>query len=115
MTAFWSGISLMESASELSKLGYCLVNVILMLLALLLDRRVFMVFGALGVFGYLGHLSYTVFKDSLLFPFALSALGIGVIALGLVYQRNQARLERVLVGVLPESVRTLLPKARARR
>lgn len=115
MLAFWCGLSLMESQSELAKLGYCLVNVVLMLLAVLLDRRVFLVFGALGVFGYLGHLSYTVFKDSLLFPFALSAIGIAIIALGVLYQRNQAPIERALVGALPGGVRAFLPKERVKR
>lgn len=115
MIAFWGGLSLMESESEVAKFGYCLVNVALMLLAVLLDRRVFVIFGALGVFGYLGHLSYTVFKDSLLFPFALSAIGIAIIALGVAYQRNQTRIERVVVGALPEGVQALLPKQRSRR
>jgi predicted MFS family arabinose efflux permease len=40
---------------------------------------VFLVFGALGIFAYLGHLAYEVFKDSVLFPFALVLLGLGVI------------------------------------
>ena len=41
-------------------------------------------------FCYLSHLAYIVFKDSLLFPFILSLLGIGVIYLGIIYQRNLA-------------------------
>jgi hypothetical protein len=112
MLAFWGGLSLMESRNELGKLAYCFVNVALMLV--LLDRRVFMVFGALGVFGYLGHLSYTVFKDSRLFPFALSAIGITVIALGVLYQRHQASIERALLEALPADMRALLPKERVR-
>ncbi|HET8578837.1 MAG TPA: DUF2157 domain-containing protein [Methylomirabilota bacterium] len=115
MLAFWCGLSLMESRSELARLGYCLINVALIGIAVLLDRRVFLIFGALGVFGYLGHLSYTVFKDSLLFPFALSAIGIAIIALGVLYQRNQAGIERAVVGALPPGLRALLPKERLTR
>jgi hypothetical protein len=47
-----------------------------------LSRRVFAVFGGLGVAGYLGHLSYSVFSDSMLFPVALTAIGFAVIAAG---------------------------------
>ena len=57
LLAFWGGLSLMESGNQWNKFLYCLINVALMLLSVLLQRRVFIVFGALGVFGYLGYLS----------------------------------------------------------
>jgi len=52
LTAFWGGLSLMDSGSEFGKLLYCLINLGLIGLAVLLRRPVFMVFGALGVAGY---------------------------------------------------------------
>lgn len=110
--AFWGGLSLMKSHSELGKLVYCLINVALILISVLLDRRVFMVFGALGVFGYFGHLAYAVFKDSLLFPFVLSALGLAVIWLGIHYQRNRASIETAIVAVVPAGLQRLMPKQR---
>ncbi len=113
--AFWGGLSLMESESELGKLVYCLINVALVLVSVLLDRRVFMVFGALGIFGYLGHLAYTVFKDSLLFPLALSALGLAVIWLGVKYQRNRASIEATLFSVVPAGLQRLMARQRAGR
>jgi hypothetical protein len=75
--AFWGGLSLMESDSELRKLLYCLINLGLMFVAVFLERRAFLVFGAMGVFGYLGHLSYSIFKNSMLFPLALTLIGFG--------------------------------------
>ena len=78
LLAFWGGLSLMDGGGELARFVYCLINVGLMVVSVLLDRRVFLVFGALGVFGYLGHLAYVVFADSLLFPVALTALGLFV-------------------------------------
>jgi hypothetical protein len=92
MMAFWGGLSLTNSDSELGKFIYCLLNVGLLLLSAVLARRVYAVFGTLGIAGYLGHLAHHVFKDSLLFPFALSLIGVAIIALGLLYHRNQAAI-----------------------
>jgi hypothetical protein len=51
-----------------------------------LSRRVFAVFGGLGVAGYLGYLASHLFRDSLLFPFALTLIGLAVIGAGLWWQ-----------------------------
>jgi hypothetical protein len=107
--AFWGGLSLMDSGSELSKFLYCLINLALMALSVLLRQRSFIVFGSLGVLGYLGHLSYRVFEDSLLFPVALTMLGISIIYLGVLYQRNAARIGAQLQANLPEEIRALVP------
>jgi hypothetical protein len=53
---------------------------------------VYAVFGALGIALYLGHLAEKVFKDSLLFPFALSLIGVGVIAAGIAYHKRQGAI-----------------------
>jgi hypothetical protein len=112
LMAFWGGMSLMESGSEWKKLLYCLINVGLILLAVFLQRRVFVVFGACGVFGYLGHLSYDVFKDSFLFPMALTILGLGVIYLGVQYQRHREGFEETVLAAIPPSIRRLRPTER---
>src|SRR6185312_15414298 len=93
LLAFWGGLSLLDSGSALAKFGYCVINVVLLLLAVFLGRKAYAVFGALGIALYLGDLSSSVFKDSALFPFALSFLGIVVIALGLLYYRKQAAIK----------------------
>jgi len=59
---FWGGLSSMRSDSELNKLLYCLVNLLMIAIGAALARRVFAVFGGLGVAFYLGHLSHTIFK-----------------------------------------------------
>lgn len=114
LMAFWGGLSVMDSGSELSRFIYCLINIGLISLSVVLRQRVFIVFGSAGVFGYLSHLSYTVFKDSLLFPVALSMIGICVIWLGVLYQRNGYKLEKAIQDHLPASLRDLVPE-RARR
>ncbi len=112
LLAFWGGLSLMKSGGQLGRFGYCLINVALIVVSVLLQRRVFMVFGALGVFTYLSYLSWDLFRDSLVFPFVLTGIGIAVIYLAIVYQRNQPRIERALLGWLPDAVRRALPMQR---
>lgn len=110
LLSFWFSLSSMGGGDEFHRFLYCSINVGLMLLSVLLKRRVFMVFGAMGVFGYLSYLAYNIFQDSLLFPFALTVLGIAIIYLGVLYQRNSSLIEHLLDRLLPESFKQLLPK-----
>ncbi len=111
---FWGGLTLMNSGSEFSKLGYCGINVLLILVGAVLGRRVFAVFGGLGVAAYLGHLSWRVFRDSLVFPIALSVIGFSIIWLGVIWQRLEAEWSARLRAVLPAALRELI-EARAVR
>jgi hypothetical protein len=85
------------------------MNVGFLLLAAFLGRRVFAVFGTIGIAFYLGDLADKVFKDSMLFPFALSLIGIAVIALGLLYYRRQAQISAWLKTSLPPAFQALRP------
>lgn len=111
---FWGGLSLMSSGSEWGKLAYCGINVAMVLIGAILGRRVFAVFGGLGIAGYLGHPSWTLFRDSLVFPFALSAIGFAIIWLGVLWQRHEARWASRLRGFVPGPLRELI-EARAAR
>ncbi|AYG43191.1 DUF2157 domain-containing protein [Pseudomonas sp. Leaf58] len=113
LAAFWGGLTLSDSDSELGKAVYCLINMALMGMAVLLRRPVFMVFGALGVAAYLGYLAYEVFAESLLFPLVLTLIGLAVIWLGLVYQKRRERFSQVMRSRLPEWVRAALPALRS--
>jgi hypothetical protein len=109
---FWGGLSAQGSESELAKFGYFCINLGLIGVGAVLSRRVFVVFGGLGIAGYLGHLSWRVFEDSLLFPVVLTAIGLGIVFLGVLWQRNEARITARLRGVLPPALQDLL-EARA--
>lgn len=113
LLAFWGGLSFMESGSQLRKSLYCVINVCLMLLSVLLGRKVFIVFGALGVFGYLGYLSWDVFQNSMMFPFALTAIGLVIIFGGIQYQKNQDRISQAVMEMIPPALKKLLPQARS--
>ena len=105
---FWGGLSSMRSDKELNKFLYCCVNLVMIAIGAALSRRVFAVFGGLGVSFYLGHLSHTIFKDSMLFPVALTAIGLAVIAAGVYWQRHEATLGERLRSFFPARVRELL-------
>jgi len=105
---FWGGLSSMNSGSELGKLAYCGINVAMILIGAVLGRRVFAVFGGLGIAGYLGHLSYRVFRDSLAFPFALSLIGLTIIWLGVIWQRRESEWSAHLRSLLPAALRALV-------
>jgi hypothetical protein len=106
--AFWGGLSMMNSNSELGKFIYLCINLGMITIGAMLSRRVFAIFGGLGVAGYLGHLAYSVFKDSLMFPFVLTLLGLGVVYLGIVWQRHEASISSTLRGLLPQPMRELI-------
>ena len=98
LLAFWCGLTFMGSGTELGRLIYAFVNVGLIALGVRLRRGVFLVFGVLGVHVYLGHLAYEVFKDSVLFPFALALLGLSVILVTVLAQRRMHGLVRAPAG-----------------
>jgi hypothetical protein len=105
LMAFWGGLVSLQSDSELNKALFFLLNLGLMALSIPLGRRVFLVFGSLGAFGYLGYLSWRVFEKSIAFPFVLSAIGIGVIFLAVRYHRNRAAIDAAVSEWMPAWLR----------
>jgi hypothetical protein len=97
----WGAITLSYSESEMAKLVYGLFNAGLVLFGAVIGRRVFTVLGAIGVAVYLGYLAFELFQDSLLFPLALSAIGLGLVGLGIWWQKHEAALLRGLSSLLP--------------
>ncbi len=106
--AFWGGMTSQHSDSELSKFIYCCVNLILIGVGVVIVRRVFVVFGAIGCSIYLGHLADKVFRDSWLFPIALTAIGLGIIYLGVIWQKHEKEITTTVRNRLPLPLRELL-------
>lgn len=110
--AFWGALSSMDSDSELNKFLYAVVNVALIGLGVFLGRRVFLVFGAMGVYAYLGHLALKIFADSLLFPVVLVAFGLSIIGSGILLYRHGKTWETRLTSMLPPWLVHLRPQQR---
>ena len=108
--AFWGGMTFSSSSTELMKLVYCLINIGMIGLSLFLNRRIYAVFGAIGVATYLGYLASEVFKEVILFSFALSAIGLAVIGLGLLLNRNRTRVMAAVDALVPQALAWLRPE-----
>ncbi|SFX42689.1 DUF2157 domain-containing protein [Marinospirillum alkaliphilum] len=112
VVAFWGGLTLMNTDSELGRFLYCCINLLLILVGVLLRRRVFVVFGGMGVAMYLGRLAWQVFADSLLFPFVLTAIGLAVIGLGILWQKHEASITAAMRSRLPAAMQPWLQRLR---
>lgn len=105
---FWGGLTAMNSDSEWNKFIYFCINLAMIFIGAVLTRRVFVVCGGLGAAFYIGHLADTIFKDSMLFPVALSLIGFGVIYIGVIWQKNETQITEKLRGLLPLQLRELI-------
>lgn len=113
MLAFWSALSLMGSGQLAGKLAYLTINFLLVFIGALLGRRVFAVFGGVGIALMLGDLSWNLFKDSLAFVVVLTLLGFALIGTGLWWSRREEEVGARLRRLLPAQVRELLEMRRA--
>lgn len=108
--SFWGGLSaVFWDKGEGMLVIYLILNLLMMGVGVLLRRNVLVIFGAIGTFAYLSHLAYDIFKDSILFPFTLTGIGLAVILLGILYQKNVVRIETFLLNKLPGGIRKWIP------
>jgi len=109
---FWTGLTMINNVSGFDDLVYLLVNIGLILLSLILQRTVFLVFGALGVLIYLSTIYGKYFSNSVWFPVILSLAGLVIVFVGIVYQinNNQKKIGSFIRELLPTSLQNYLPK-----
>jgi hypothetical protein len=106
---FWSALAFSESSTGFGKALFCAINIGFIAFGLFLNRRIYAVLGTLGVAGYLGYLASDIFKDILLFSFALSALGLAIIFLGIAFQRRERQINAAIERHMPTGLRVLRP------
>ncbi len=80
------------SALTLEKEGllglvYCLVYLSFVIASVWLQRRVFLVFGAIGFYSYLSYLAFQIFDGALGFVFALGSMGLLIVLTAVGYQK----------------------------
>ena len=106
---FWGGITFKASGTPLDKVLYGLLSVGLLMFSVFMNRRVYSIFGGLGLLVLLGDLSRHLFVNSVVFPFVLTGIGIAVIALGLWVLKYRATLEAAAERLIPAGLRSLRP------
>lgn len=111
LVAFWGGLTTHHAASGASLLLGAVVNVALVFTSIALRRRVFAVFGGIGVAGVLGHCADLWLADPVV-PFAFAAIAAGVVAAAVAYDRLAPLWERALPPRLPATIRRMLPPFR---
>lgn len=105
---FWGGLTSLNSDNELAKFIYLCINLVMILIGTMLNRKVFTVFGGIGVCIYLGHLAYQVFKNSFMFPIILTLIGFIIISLGIFWQKHEQRITVSVRKILPLSLQNFL-------
>ncbi len=108
MLTFWGALSSMGSGALAGKLFYLAINLALILLGAMLSRRVFAVFGGIGVAMVLGDLSWNLFKDSFVFVALLTLVGFALIAAGLWWSKHEQKISERLRQWLPLSMQEML-------
>lgn len=113
LICFWGGLTFfMDTKSEFFKFIYCVINTLLVVISVLFRRKTFIIFGGLGIYNYLFHLSMIFFRGSLIFPVILSLFGALIIWLGMVYHKNSELINSYVLGILPPNIYKLLPPER---
>ena len=112
LLSFWGGLTFPYTHNWAPTVVYFGVSLLLMVLSVALERPVFLVFGALGAYFYLGHLVYVVFADFFTFPLVLASSGALVIYFAIKYQQHKERIENLVRSAVPLPLRRLLPGAR---
>lgn len=88
--------------NEFAYLLIAIFNFGYMFISILLRRKVFMVWGAIGFWAYLGRLAFQIFKNTPIFPIVLVIFGLLIIFFGIHYSKNCKTLEdklRKIIGI----------------
>jgi hypothetical protein len=80
------------SALTLAKEGvlglvYFMTYILFVIASVWLQRRVFLVFGAIGSYSYMSYLAFRVFEGALGFVFALGSIGLLIVLTAVAYQK----------------------------
>lgn len=78
--------------NELLALLYLGIHVSFIIMSIRWNRKSLLIYGALGIYIYLGHLAYKVFKGSPLFIIVLTLIGLLMILGTVIFQKNKDKI-----------------------
>jgi hypothetical protein len=76
LAAATAGFSVFYNSDTIMFAVFGLVHVLMIIGSIILDRNIFLVFGAVGTIEFLGRMSYKYFRGDLLFPLSLTLVGL---------------------------------------
>jgi len=112
LLTFCVALGMMGSGKLSGKLIYLAINFGLVLVGAMLGRRMFAVFGGIGIAIVLGDLSWNLFKNSFAFVVVLTLLGFSLIGMGLWWSRHEEIISKHMRALLPDQLRELLEARR---
>ncbi len=87
---------------------FTVLNLLLLSIGILIRRTTLLVYTAIG-FGYLlTNLAYKTFAGEPAFPFTVLIIGVGLIFLGLKWQKNEAQIQATFSKIIPTSLQQTL-------
>lgn len=98
VTILWTGVTVIDSPNWYESIVYCIFNALLIIASPFLHRKVFLVYGIAGIMIYLFEIAYHRFANSAAFPFVLSGIGIGIVILSAVIQKNWSKIVHFIHG-----------------
>lgn len=114
VVTFFGGLSGNYFDGSPTQIVYLLIYLAMLVVGILIRRKVFVIFGAMGIISYMSYLAYKVFEDSMIFPLIVTLIGLGIIFLGVYWQKNQDAIYTKALSLLPLSVQRTLQKLQTR-
>ncbi len=93
---FTSATAFTWFTNELNALLVLITHIGLVVMSIRWQRTSLMVFGAIGIYIYLGHLAWNIFKNSPFFPIALALIGLIMILGTVSFQKNKEKLKGII-------------------
>jgi hypothetical protein len=112
VVCFWCGLTFTHSDNELLKFIYFFINLTMLFLSIILSRKIFVVFGAIGSFVYLSHLAGTLFDGELVFSLTLIFIGFIIIRFGKIWNEKSEYYEVKIRNFFSKSTNDFLDKIR---
>jgi hypothetical protein len=106
LTMLWNGTIQWHMAI------YALISLVVFAFSVAIVRRALTVFSILSLAWYIGYLAWDIFPNALIFPFVLTFIGLVIIALGLLFAKNEAKVRAAVRRAVPASILGLLPAPR---
>jgi hypothetical protein len=114
LLAAWPTQFHLVGSTVIGQAGLAVLGAAMVLAGAAIGRRSVSAFGGIGLAVALGRLSWDLLSDSLLLPFGLTALGLGLIGAGVWWTRHGDPIAHALRQALPQPLRAAVLARMAR-